>query len=92
MSSTKPYPHSNKLLRSDFAQMFEHMKNYQQLLKKVSTWLRPKCEKDASLTQNDCSEEVDESLLFVHIFCHRTMPYHFVQDDGWMAKNFFSGA
>lgn len=31
------------------------------------------------------------SLLFIHIFCHRTMPYHFEQDDGWMAQNFFSG-
>lgn len=32
-----------------------------------------------------------DSLLFIHIFCHKTMPYHFEQDDGWMAQNFFSG-
>lgn len=31
------------------------------------------------------------SLLFIHIFCHKTMPYHFEQKDGWMAQNFFSG-
>ncbi|KAH8119005.1 S-adenosyl-L-methionine-dependent methyltransferase, partial [Phellopilus nigrolimitatus] len=60
--------------------MFEHMKNYEALLRKVSTWLRPK------------SEDSDaESLLFVHIFCHKTTPYHFEENDGWMAKTFFSG-
>lgn len=32
-----------------------------------------------------------QSLLFIHIFCHRTTPYHFEQSDGWMAQNFFSG-
>ncbi|TFY54361.1 hypothetical protein EVJ58_g8910 [Rhodofomes roseus] len=32
-----------------------------------------------------------EGLLFVHIFCHRSMPYHFAGDDGWMATHFFSG-
>ncbi|KAF8871870.1 S-adenosyl-L-methionine-dependent methyltransferase [Gymnopilus junonius] len=65
-------------------EMFEHMKNYQVLFQKVSTWLRPKENKKSA-------EETDESLLFIHIFCHRTTPYHFVEDDGWMAKNFFSG-
>lgn len=60
--------------------MFEHMKNYKALLQKVSTWLRPTKEGDN-----------DPALLFVHIFCHKSMPYHFVEDDGWMAKNFFSG-
>ncbi|KAJ7049972.1 S-adenosyl-L-methionine-dependent methyltransferase [Mycena amicta] len=61
-------------------EMFEHMKNFQVLLSKVSTWLRP------SKTSED-----DEALLFIHIFCHSTTPYHFEQDDGWMAQNFFSG-
>lgn len=69
--------------------MFEHMKNYQVLLKKVSIWLRPKSDKKDSYTAS--AEGTDESLLFIHIFCHRTTPYHFVEDDGWMAKNFFSG-
>jgi hypothetical protein len=66
------------------AQMFEHMKNYQALFKKVSTWLRP-------TSRTETMNESDESLLFIHIFCHKTTPYHFVEDDGWMAKNFFSG-
>ncbi|KAJ3851287.1 S-adenosyl-L-methionine-dependent methyltransferase [Lentinula lateritia] len=63
-------------------EMFEHMKNYQVLLKKISTWLKS-----------------TDSLLFIHIFCHRMTPYHFEdtedKEDGdktnWMAKNFFSG-
>ncbi|KAF4621254.1 hypothetical protein D9613_000504 [Agrocybe pediades] len=66
-------------------EMFEHMKNYEALFKKVSTWLRPR---DA---KKEFSSEADESLLFIHIFCHRTTPYHFVEDDGWMAQNFFTG-
>ncbi|KII92175.1 hypothetical protein PLICRDRAFT_36965 [Plicaturopsis crispa FD-325 SS-3] len=61
-------------------EMFEHMKNYQILLRKVSTWLRPKT-----------PENPDDALLFVHIFCHRTTPYHFEEGDGWMARTFFSG-
>ncbi|KAF9050126.1 S-adenosyl-L-methionine-dependent methyltransferase [Panaeolus papilionaceus] len=68
-------------------EMFEHMKNYEALLKKVSSWLRP----TASSSNEDEDSEKDESLLFVHIFCHRTTPYHFEEDDGWMAQNFFSG-
>ncbi|KAJ7646866.1 S-adenosyl-L-methionine-dependent methyltransferase [Roridomyces roridus] len=63
-------------------EMFEHMKNYERLLAKVSTWLRP-------VSPNEKSGA--ESLLFIHIFCHSTIPYHFVEDDGWMAQNFFSG-
>jgi cyclopropane-fatty-acyl-phospholipid synthase len=38
---------------------FEHMKNYQQLFKKVASWMNP------------------GALFFCHVFCHRTMPYHF---------------
>ncbi|SNX87687.1 related to N-methyltransferase [Melanopsichium pennsylvanicum] len=56
-------------------EMFEHMKNYLQLFEKVSSWLK----------------DGGESRLFIHIFCHRTTPYHFEEDDGWMAQNFFSG-
>lgn len=59
--------------------MFEHMKNYEVLLKKVASWLRPTL------------EGTDPSLLFIHIFCHRTTPYHFEESDGWMAQMFFSG-
>ena len=45
----------------------------------------------ATKPKKDKKDPNDESLLFIHIFCHRTTPYHFVEDDGWMAKNFFSG-
>lgn len=78
--------------------MFEHMKNYERLLRKVSSWLRPKSEYklDTEGTLNlesDFDPEIEEgdALLFVHIFCHRSFPYHFVHEDGWMARTFFSG-
>ncbi|ORY33116.1 S-adenosyl-L-methionine-dependent methyltransferase [Naematelia encephala] len=54
-------------------EMFEHMKAYPTLFRKISTWLSPK------------------GLLFIHIFCHRDTPYHFEENDGWMAQTFFSG-
>ncbi|KAI0771804.1 S-adenosyl-L-methionine-dependent methyltransferase [Irpex lacteus] len=62
-------------------EMFEHMKNYKLLMSKIAAWLRPKG------TPNDA----EESLCFIHIFCHRTMPYHFEDGDGWMSDTFFSG-
>ncbi|KAF7376533.1 (S)-coclaurine N-methyltransferase [Mycena sanguinolenta] len=65
-------------------EMFEHMKNYQVLMAKVASWLRGS-PKEKSVA------DADEALVFIHIFCHKTMPYHFVEDDGWMAQNFFSG-
>ncbi|CEH12341.1 s-adenosyl-l-methionine-dependent methyltransferase [Ceraceosorus bombacis] len=63
-------------------EMFEHMKNYSLLLAKVSSWLKA-FPKDAPLE--------DRSLLFIHIFCHITTPYHFETGDGWMTKHFFEG-
>lgn len=69
--------------------MFEHMKNYEALLKKVASWLRPR--KIQSTEDKAIEGECSESLLFVHIFCHKNTPYHFVEDDGWMAQTFFSG-
>ena len=57
--------------------MFEHMKNYKLLMSKVASWLRP--------------NTAEDSLFFVHIFCHRTTPYHFEEGDGWMSQTFFSG-
>ena len=66
--------------------MFEHMKNYSSLLHKISRWLRPKTSKTSSDTT-----DTSDSLLFIHIFCHKTMPYHFEEEDGWMAQMFFSG-
>lgn len=52
-------------------EMFEHMKNYEKLMNRISTWLKP------------------EGNLFVHIFSHKKLFYHFT--DGWMADNFFTG-
>ncbi len=40
-------------------EMFEHMKNYRELMRRCSSWLKPK------------------GKLFVHIFLHKTLPYHF---------------
>lgn len=40
-------------------EMFEHMKNYQLLLRRIAGWLRP------------------GGRLFVHIFVHRGLPYHY---------------
>ncbi|WIA30748.1 hypothetical protein OEZ86_000814 [Tetradesmus obliquus] len=56
-------------------EMFEHMKNYAELMRRISTWLKP------------------GGALFVHIFCHKSSPYHFeVKDESdWMARYFFSG-
>ena len=56
-------------------EMFEHMKNYGDLMRKVASWLVP------------------QGKLFVHIFAHRTLAYHFEDhgDDDWMTRYFFSG-
>lgn len=56
-------------------EMFEHMKNYQLLLAKLSRWMRA------------------DAKLFVHMFAHRTLAYHFQVQDGsdWMSKYFFTG-
>ncbi|WCJ29385.1 (S)-coclaurine N-methyltransferase [Euphorbia peplus] len=56
-------------------EMFEHMKNYKDLLHKISKWMK------------------EETLLFVHHFCHKTFAYHFedVNDDDWITRYFFSG-
>lgn len=40
-------------------EMFEHMKNYRELLRRCSSWLKP------------------GGKLFVHIFVHKSLPYHF---------------
>lgn len=61
-------------------EMFEHMKNYQELFRKIESWLKP----------NDKAHG-GEALLFVHIFCHKSVTYDFVSEDGWMAQHFFTG-
>jgi cyclopropane-fatty-acyl-phospholipid synthase len=56
-------------------EMFEHMRNYEQLLARVASWLEP------------------EGKLFVHVFCHRSLPYEFETEGwhNWMGRHFFSG-
>jgi cyclopropane-fatty-acyl-phospholipid synthase len=56
-------------------EMFEHMRNYPELFRRISNWLRP------------------DGRFFMHIFCHRTTPYEYI-DKGpsdWMSRHFFSG-
>ena len=56
-------------------EMFEHMRNYRELFRRISEWLLP------------------EGKFFMHIFCHRTTPYEYI-DNGpgdWMSRHFFSG-
>ena len=56
-------------------EMFEHMRNYGELFRRISRWLE------------------DDGRFFMHIFCHRTTPYEFV-DKGpgdWMSRHFFTG-
>jgi cyclopropane-fatty-acyl-phospholipid synthase len=56
-------------------EMFEHMRNYPVLFRRISEWLEP------------------DGRFFMHIFCHRTTPYEYV-DKGpsdWMSRHFFSG-
>jgi len=56
-------------------EMFEHMRNHEELLRRIDGWLKP------------------DGKLFVHIFCHREIPYLFETegDADWMAKYFFTG-
>uniref|UniRef100_A0A1D1Z3M9 (S)-coclaurine N-methyltransferase n=1 Tax=Anthurium amnicola TaxID=1678845 RepID=A0A1D1Z3M9_9ARAE len=56
-------------------EMFEHMKNYKELLKKISMWMK------------------EDSLLFVHYFCHKAFAYHFedTNEDDWITRYFFTG-
>jgi cyclopropane fatty-acyl-phospholipid synthase-like methyltransferase len=44
-------------------EMMEHMKNYEAIFHKISTWLKPNKE-----------AKTGEALLFVHIFCHKDTP------------------
>jgi cyclopropane-fatty-acyl-phospholipid synthase len=56
-------------------EMFEHMRNYRQLLARIRDWLQP------------------GGRFFMHIFCHRTVPYEFIDvgPGDWMSRYFFSG-
>ena len=54
-------------------EMFEHMKNYDLLLRRICGMMKP------------------ESLLFVHIFAHTRIAYHFQESDDWIGRYFFTG-
>lgn len=56
-------------------EMFEHVRNHEELLRRIAGWLVP------------------GGRLFVHIFCHRDVPYLFETDGAgnWMGRHFFSG-
>jgi cyclopropane fatty-acyl-phospholipid synthase-like methyltransferase len=56
MVDFKPPAHYDRVVS---VEMFEHMKNYQELLGRVASWLKP------------------GGKLFVHIFVHKEMPYHY---------------
>ena len=56
-------------------EMFEHMRNWRALFKRLHGWLVP------------------GGRFFMHVFCHRSTPYEFI-DSGpseWMGRHFFSG-
>ena len=56
-------------------EMFEHMRNYGELFRRIDSWLAP------------------AGRFFMHIFCHRTTPYEYI-DKGpgdWMSRYFFTG-
>jgi len=69
------YTTTEKFDRVVSIEMFEHMKNYESLLSRISDWLVPK------------------GKLFVHIFTHKDLQYHFEDVDGsdWLTRNFFAG-
>ncbi|MBT8061878.1 MAG: class I SAM-dependent methyltransferase, partial [Gammaproteobacteria bacterium] len=56
-------------------EMFEHMRNYPELFRRINGWLTP------------------GGRFFMHIFCHRTAAYEFVDEgaNDWMSRHFFSG-
>ncbi len=61
-------------------EMFEHMRNYRELMKRISSWLKENSPEGAG-------------KLFVHIFTHKEYAYKFeVKDESdWMSKFFFTG-
>jgi len=66
---------SEKFDRVVSVEMFEHMRNYGELFRRIDDWLNP------------------DGRFFMHIFCHRTTPYEYI-DKGpgdWMSRFFFSG-
>ncbi|KAI9145625.1 S-adenosyl-L-methionine-dependent methyltransferase [Paraphysoderma sedebokerense] len=63
-------------------EMIEHTKNIQSLFQKLS-----------KLLKRESSPEFGTPSVFIHVFCHKSLPYHFIttDDQSWMARYFFSG-
>lgn len=55
-------------------EMFEHLRNYEAMFRRVAGWLEP------------------NGSLFLHVFCHREMPYVFSAEgpEDWMGRHFFT--
>ncbi len=62
-------------------EMFEHMRNYAELLRRIAGWLRP------------AAGAAVGGKLFVHIFAHVRESYLFERDGpaNWMGRHFFTG-
>lgn len=45
----------------------------------------------AALLAKAASWLTEDGRLFTHVFCHRSLGYHYVPGDGWMEKYFFTG-
>jgi cyclopropane-fatty-acyl-phospholipid synthase len=56
-------------------EMFEHVRNYQNLFAKISTWMRPEAKMFVHIF---CHKEI-------------AYPFDVIDDSDWMAKNYFSG-
>ena len=70
-------------------EMFEHMKNYGALLRKISG-LEFYPHKPFLIKKKNLARWLSPGgKLFVHIFTHKWKPYHFKDD--WMARTFFTG-
>jgi len=73
----KPPLGKNSYDRIVSIECFEHMKNYEVLFGRCEQWLKSS----------------GEAKMFLHIFAHKTYPFHFIAEDesDWMSKYFFSG-
>ncbi len=56
-------------------EMFEHMRNYEELLKRISTWLKPR----------------GTLFVHIFTHRNYAYPFETGQNDDWMAQHFFSG-
>ena len=69
------FEHAGGFDRVVSVEMFEHLRNWPLMFRRVHDWLKP------------------GGHFFMHVFCHRSTPYAFVDEDesDWMSRHFFSG-